>query len=265
MYGPRPAIFDDPELLTLARLKRRGWTYPAIQALLGHPDETQPNPLGADRPHLKLYRATRVEAAEDTPEFRTQQGQPDRYPPCAPTGFMRDVAQREAQDIRERAEQRALRGQWSLPVLSRAELERRVRDEHQRRTGHALTEPGNTKKFNRLSVNYLRHTSTPYERSLSVHTAALHTRRASSDTRQAVLRLVLSAVAHAYPHLRDECERKYRTTRPAGAASGGLRRYRDLPAALREQLQGHDTSRRGVKIRLTTRRTPDRRTLDRSA
>lgn len=230
--GLRPAIFDDPERLTLQRLKRRGWTYEGVRRLLGEPDERVPNPLGADCPPLRLYRRERVERAEDTPAFHEQRGWHERFPPARPTGTMKTVAQREAEEIRRQARERAEQGRWQLPVLSARALDQQVREAHLRRTGRALTLPVNSKGMQRHTVNHLRHTCSPYERSLTVRTSTLRTKRAESEERAVILQVILSAIAHAYPHLRRECTRKLRST-----GETQLLAYRDLPAELREQIR----------------------------
>lgn len=50
-------------------LRQRGWTLKAIKRFLGDPDQLQPNPHHEDAAPMRLFKASRVIAAENTPEF----------------------------------------------------------------------------------------------------------------------------------------------------------------------------------------------------
>jgi hypothetical protein len=58
-----------PKYHTIAGLLAMGWTRGAIDAFLGTPDMTRPNPDYPRGARIQLFRADRVEAAKATPEF----------------------------------------------------------------------------------------------------------------------------------------------------------------------------------------------------
>ncbi len=64
----RAAAVTDTHL-TMAGLRRRGWTDAMIREYLGEPDATRPNPRYWSAAPMKLYLAQRAEAAEASPEW----------------------------------------------------------------------------------------------------------------------------------------------------------------------------------------------------
>ncbi|GIV96718.1 MAG: hypothetical protein KatS3mg057_1375 [Herpetosiphonaceae bacterium] len=60
-------------LLTLAHLKKRGWTPALITRFLPEPDSIKQNPYYRRGAPMRLYQQARVEAIEATPEFREAQ------------------------------------------------------------------------------------------------------------------------------------------------------------------------------------------------
>ncbi|MFC9277533.1 hypothetical protein [Streptomyces collinus] len=56
--------------MSLAGLRARGWTVGLVRQLLGEPDLSRANPYSASAPPTRLYRAERVEAAEQSSGFR---------------------------------------------------------------------------------------------------------------------------------------------------------------------------------------------------
>jgi hypothetical protein len=55
---------------TQAQLRLHGWTLPLIKRLLGEPDKRAENPYYPNGPQMCLYDAARVEAAEQTDDFK---------------------------------------------------------------------------------------------------------------------------------------------------------------------------------------------------
>lgn len=63
---------DGRRYVSSAGLRMRGWTGPLVLRLLGPPDRLGIDPrTSRSAPRLRLYRAERVEAAEQSEEFRT--------------------------------------------------------------------------------------------------------------------------------------------------------------------------------------------------
>jgi hypothetical protein len=58
-----------PAHLSVPALRARGWSPSMIRDLLGGHDDEKKNPRYATAAPMKLYRASRVVAAEDLPEF----------------------------------------------------------------------------------------------------------------------------------------------------------------------------------------------------
>ncbi|MFH8770666.1 MULTISPECIES: hypothetical protein [unclassified Streptomyces] len=56
--------------VSIAGLRARGWTAELVRRLLGEPDLLRVNPYSASAPRTRLYRVERVEAAEQSAEFR---------------------------------------------------------------------------------------------------------------------------------------------------------------------------------------------------
>ncbi|MEU1405135.1 hypothetical protein ABZ471_22730 [Streptomyces sp. NPDC005728] len=56
--------------LSPAGMRARGWTAGLVRRLLGEPDLLRDNPYTASAPRTRLYRVERVEAAEQSAEFR---------------------------------------------------------------------------------------------------------------------------------------------------------------------------------------------------
>lgn len=59
-----------PEYVTMAGLKARGWTQIAIVEFLGRCDRRKTNPHYRTAPKIQLYLKARVEAAENSDEYK---------------------------------------------------------------------------------------------------------------------------------------------------------------------------------------------------
>ena len=56
--------------VSMAGLRARGWTAELVRRLLGEPDLLRANPYSASAPPTRLYGVERIEAAEQSAEFR---------------------------------------------------------------------------------------------------------------------------------------------------------------------------------------------------
>ena len=63
-------IVNGDKLLTRRDLSRRGWTPAVISKFLPTPDEIRDNPHVWNGPHMRLYRARRVQILELNPEVK---------------------------------------------------------------------------------------------------------------------------------------------------------------------------------------------------
>lgn len=73
-------------------LNRRGWTEAGIRELLGPPDRLAPNPHNSRASRMRLYRTSRVEAAEARADFAKETAARARKAP----GYQRRVRVGEA-------------------------------------------------------------------------------------------------------------------------------------------------------------------------
>ncbi|GAA4894627.1 hypothetical protein ACFPM3_07870 [Streptomyces coeruleoprunus] len=184
---------DRTTYVTLAALRRRGWTDGMVRDLLGAPDVQGRNPRLWSLAPVRLYLLARVEAVERTPEFVA----------CARAGGAPGaVAPRVAAERRRQAVLATLRAEpIRVPILPRAELERRAA-RHRRAVGGGADDGDPV----RWQVGYLRHALRSYDVLLDGLFAA--TGRAEAER---LLRdRVYGAIAQAYPWLADECRRRMR-------------------------------------------------------
>jgi hypothetical protein len=67
-----PARYDR-EYVTQSEMKSKGWTSTTISKYLGVPDKLARNPVRRRAAQMRLYKVDRVEAAENSPEFKAFQ------------------------------------------------------------------------------------------------------------------------------------------------------------------------------------------------
>ncbi|WP_290111016.1 hypothetical protein [Streptomyces ficellus] len=102
--------------LTLAGLRKRGWTDAMVRDLLGQPDVQGRDPRRWSVAPVRLYLLARVQAVERAPEFAA----------CA-TAARGAAAARVAAERRRQAVLAAIRAEpIRVPILPEAELERRA-------------------------------------------------------------------------------------------------------------------------------------------
>lgn len=194
---------DEP-VVTLAGLKARGWTDALVRRFLGEPDRRAPSRYARSAPPVRLYRLARVEAAEATDEFRhAQTAAAER--------------QRRARAVAARAAAELVRvaatARIHLPSAPLADLQARAIDHYNRRGPRAdddgrwtpASAASDAGFLARITVNYLRHQRTTYDRDLDSFVAKQGVREAS----QALRRRVYQHIAAAWPALADECARQW--------------------------------------------------------
>ena len=153
-----------PEMLTMPALKVRGWTEGLVRKFLQEPDATAPNPMYKSAAPMRLYRKSRVMAAERAEGFAE----------AAEMASRRSRKATEAAAVkREAAMKWAKSVDISVPQISRAEAIRRGYAEKARWSADKeFSEPldrmsdidGET--LERWALNYVRHQCTGYDQML---------------------------------------------------------------------------------------------------
>lgn len=198
----------DSSLITKARLKsERFWTDSLIRRYLGEPDQLVHNPHYRSGPLMSLYNLDRVIACEQQPAVaqalqRVAERRPQR--------------QQTAQTVAERKRQTVLDWVRSLsihiPSFSRDQLIRQACDHYNElwaargRYDKWATPSDDPAFLTRITVNYLRHACSSYEE----HLEDLFGQIGATEGRPLLKQRVLTAIAHQYPDLVQECRRQQR-------------------------------------------------------
>lgn len=168
---PRVAVATET-YLTVAGLRERGWTDAMIREYLREPDATRPNPRYWSAAPMKLYLTERAESAEASPEWAERKTHGDR----------RRAAGLAAAD-RMRAETEALARQLAADLAASlvlpADPQRAAIEAYNEWHSDGCTCPGwyelgscdkradtsdSPEFLRRITVNYLRHYLTGYDR-----------------------------------------------------------------------------------------------------
>lgn len=207
------------ELITKSTLKKgHGWTDALIRKFLPTPDETRPNPHYSSASEMQLFEVHRIRQIERTEEFRREMEKVEKR---------RAVAKR----VTEERHAATLAKVAALPppeLPSRSPEELRnlaihhyndlcaAREHHEK-----FASTSDSAEFlERITVNFVRHELTDYEKSLQV----LHGQVGASDARMEVAERILDAIAEAYPWLGHECDRQA-MARWTDAATGWSNSY----------------------------------------
>jgi len=206
---------------TKNQLKERGWTDKMISQLAGDHDKEKENPLFRGASAMKLYQRDRIEAIERGEAFKAALAKAE----------VRRVSSGRAVETKRKKTLETVEG-WNPEILTRplpvvtkeaissfnywkAEVEERT--DKPSRYAKADSEP---EFLRRITVNYLRHELSDYERRLNtLKKGAVGKREAYHLIREKVL----NSIAEAYPSLREECERQKEPY-----VSPVIQRYSDL-------------------------------------
>ena len=198
---------DEPtpskQLLTLTELlERPGWTRAGVTRFLGDPDATKPNPRYRSAAPTRLYDPARVEATEATPEFGSWR--------AASEARSAKAAQAAAVRAEETVQYAGtmpltLHAQFGLSQAAAAAgqdwlAQKVARGEY----AAELPDRSNSDFWDRITINWLRHQSTNYERAL----AELAGKPGMDDAYSVIRQRVLDLIADRYPSLADECCRQ---------------------------------------------------------
>jgi hypothetical protein len=168
-----------------------------VRDLLGEEDQRRRNPWYGSAAPVRLWSWKRVLAAEATGDFAARREAVARRQRAA-----RDAARVRAQRLREWAETVVITvGRMPVGVAMA-----RATESYNR--WHQTEDPAGPWSDDaflaRITVNFLRHESTPYDDEMAACRGLPGVRRAQSIVRARVL----AAIGEAYPALAKECERQ---------------------------------------------------------
>ncbi|MFF0479242.1 hypothetical protein [Streptomyces sp. NPDC004284] len=195
---------DRTTYVTLAGVRRRGWTDAMVRDLLGTPDVQGRDPRRWSLAPVRLYLLARVETVERTPGFA---GAAARCRARASASGVHAERRRAAVLTAIRAEP------IEVPLLPGPELERRaVRHRHllgarspgPRREGAPSEAAAPAGALVRWQVSYLRHALSRYEWLLD----GLYGETGRGEAERLLRRRLYEAIAAAYPALAQECRRR---------------------------------------------------------
>ncbi|MFJ3901717.1 hypothetical protein [Streptomyces sp. NPDC090025] len=193
---------DRTTYVSLAGLRRRGWSDAMVDTLLGQADVQGRDPRRMSPGPVRLYLLARVEAVERTPEFTGSAG-------AAGVAGRGSAMVGRAAENRRRAVLAAVRAEpIEVPRLAGPELERRaVRHRHLLGArGPGAVAAG---AMVRWQVGYLCHALARYETLLD----GLYGDIGRAEAERLLRRRVYEAIAAAYPHLARECGRRLEAER----------------------------------------------------
>ncbi|MFC8664126.1 hypothetical protein [Streptomyces sp. NPDC057199] len=230
--------------VSAAGLRARGWTDGTVRRLLGEPDRLSAHPHFRSAPWIRMYRVERVEAAEESAEFRSGAAFAARR-----SGAVRKAVGRRGREAvaRRRREvlARILAAPIEVPRMDAGELTQRAVEHRARRETEAATDAAGTTaiagtagtldtssppsppssdraSLDQWKVDYLRHRLGPYDELLEGISRREGRGRAAALLRQRIH----AAIAEAYPELAEECERQVRD-RQLGPPAGEIGAHSD--------------------------------------
>ena len=188
--------------LNKKQLLDRGWSESLIKRFMPEPDKTKTNPAYRKAPPMKLYSTDRIAEIESTADFQQAQQKADarRLTGLLVAGRRRSVTLAKVEALPEP----------ELPDWNREKLiARAVRNynaiwENRGREDKFATVDADECFLQRITVNYIRHMLTEYERRLD----ALFGQVGKQDACIIVKNKVLQAIGNKYHWLAEECNRQ---------------------------------------------------------
>jgi hypothetical protein len=185
--------------ISLAQLRKRGWSRQLVQRLLPEWQATMTNPHYKTSPRIKLFSVARVEAIEATEEF--QAAREDRKPRTE--AVAQAIVARKVR-IRKRLERITI----AVPRLDWEALIEKASRQHQYQGARPAppTDDAPPERLDQTAVNYLRRVITLNHRYVADRQSRIGLRLA----RREFTTRVLVAIAETYPALQSECDRQRR-------------------------------------------------------
>lgn len=202
--------------LSAAGLRARGWTPGMVRQLLGEPDMLVGHPIFESAPRTRLYLLERIEAAEQSEEFKAIAAAAARR-----SGAARAAAARRRREVLARIAAEPMDVPRLTPDrLAALAVEHRNRREEERTFGRWQRGRGRVKEaagiegaepaaLDRWKVDYLCHRLTRHHQILGELYGS--TGRAAAE--ELLRRRVYAAISEAYPSLAQECEHRLRDQR----------------------------------------------------
>lgn len=196
---------DEAVLFTMTQLKQRGWTEALVKKFLDAPDATRPNPHYKSAAPMRLYTASRVGAVELCEDWRRAA---ERSRVRSEAG--KAVASRKAAELVDRAEQLPI----TITRLPLDQLQKRAIASYNAFHEELLWERGHDYEradaksdpafLSRITVNYIRHYLTTYDRHLQEVAGRIGVSLAIATIR----RRIYAAICATYPEYAEECQRQ---------------------------------------------------------
>ncbi len=193
-----------PDHCSHSTLLHRGWTETGIQMFLKTPDKTVPNPHYRSGADMKLYLFSRVESIEQGMEYKA----------FCEKNWKRKVGSANAVMTKKKKLLHRVAG-WDI-YISRQHLPEVIQDAISSYNGRKadrsdegfIYEPASIqsdKEFlYRITVNFLRHRCSPYERRLDEIVGKVGTKEAYILLNQNIFK----KISEIYPELLGECDRQ---------------------------------------------------------
>ena len=191
-----------PEHCSHSTLLKRGWTEARIKRFLKSPDKTVPNPHYRSGADMKLYLLIRVERTEQSSEYLLF---------CE---LNKNRKQGSASAVRTKKEKllRRVAG-WDIYIPSQhladvlqdaiSSYNRRMVDRSEDGFNYEPASINSGKEFlYRITVNFLRHRCSPYERKLTEISGKVGTKEAYILLNQNIFK----RISHLFPELQAECD-----------------------------------------------------------
>ena len=194
---------NQPDHCCKSTLKERGWTDRAIERFLKQPDKEVPNPYYKSSPPMKLYKLSRVEFIEASDDFKGFQARNQKRLDATRKGMKTKL-------------ERLLNTVASMEIfIERKHFEDVILEAIESYNGFKGSMSADKEDFDyqpasiesdqqflhRITVNYLRHRCTPYERALDKIKGKVGKREAYALLNQ----MIYNKISELYPLLTHEC------------------------------------------------------------
>ena len=185
---------------TATQLKARGWTDALIRDLLGAPDQTRINPHYRSGPPMRLYEVRRIEKVEGSAAWAAR---------AEATSRRKEGASRAVETKRAKLQVHLEAVEITLPMLDADALTQLACGHYNQRQSdrgfldwREATPASETAFLRRITVNYLRHCLSDYDRELGAIFGKVGVREGYAE----INRKAYKAIGATYPALATECQ-----------------------------------------------------------